>query len=91
MFFVIAWMGRKCQRKCVSNTEINFVFREYLNCFFFSIRARPHQPTPPWRGPRKRVANSQRSFERAMEADAGTPEGRWRKGADGRISQRVKW
>ena len=53
--------------------------------------ARPHQPTPPWRGPRKRVANSQRSFERAMEAKAGTPEGRWRKGAYGRISQRVVW
>ena len=42
-------------------------------------------------GPAKRVANSQRSFERAMEAKAGTPEGRWRKGAYGRISQRVVW
>ena len=78
MFFVIAWMGRKCQRRCRKRIE-------------WLTRARPHQPTPPWRGPRKRVANSQRSFERAMEADAGTPEGRWRKGAYGRISQRVVW
>ena len=47
MFFVIAWMGGKCQRRCRKRIE-------------WLTRARPHQPTPPWRGPRKRVAKQWR-------------------------------